>query len=196
MKSELTTSELAIKIHEDDVEAFNALYWKYHADLYANILKLTRNSSAAEDILQEVFIQLWEKRKTIDPERSVAGWLFTVSHNMSVNYLRKKLKESLAYSQLKQPVEAVETNEDLAGIELRALQTAIRQLSPQKRKVFELCKIDGKTYEEAARELQISKYTVKEYLSGAVYSIKDYLQNNSPRQVTYCLIVCISVFLS
>jgi DNA-directed RNA polymerase specialized sigma subunit, sigma24 homolog len=61
-------------------------------------------------------------------------------------------------------------------------------LSPQKRKVFELCKVQGRTYKKAAEELHISKYTVKEYLSEALVSIKKYIGDH-PRQtgITYLL---------
>jgi RNA polymerase sigma-70 factor (ECF subfamily) len=201
---ELTITELAIRIRNDDTEAFNTIYWKYHSALYANIFKLTHNATATEDILQEVFIKFWEKRKTLDVSRPVIGWLFTVSYNMSVNYLKRKLKESLTYADLQQPVTVPDISEDKIELELSALKNAISQLSPQKRKVFELCKIDGKTYEEAAHELKISKYTVKEYLSGAVGFIKEHVQNQpSPkgllrtRRVTYIsLLFFISLFYS
>ncbi|MEO5562558.1 MAG: sigma-70 family RNA polymerase sigma factor [Chitinophagaceae bacterium] len=185
--------ELAMRIQNGDSNAFNTIYWKYQEALHANIFKLTRNFTVTEDIIQEVFVRLWEKRSTLDPEKSVAGWLFTVSFNLSVNYLKKKLKESLAYSEFQKDIIIEDTSEEMAGIELGTLKKAINQLSPQKRKVFELCKIKGKTYEEASRELKISKHTVKEYLSGAIYCIKDYLQQHSPEHITLALVMTLSI---
>lgn len=58
------------------------------------------------------------------------------------------------------------------------LQNAIAQLSPQKQKTFVLCKLEGKTYNEAAKTLKISKYTIKEYLSSAMTMIKDYIKHH------------------
>jgi len=75
------TNDLALRLRNNDISAFNTLYWDYHGPVYANALKLTRDSSIAEDIVQEVFVTLWEKRHTIDPKQDVAGWLFVVSHN-------------------------------------------------------------------------------------------------------------------
>jgi RNA polymerase sigma-70 factor (ECF subfamily) len=64
----------------------------------------------------------------------------------------------------------------LENTQISILEKAIEQLSPQKRRVFELCKLQRRTYAEVADELQISKHTVKEYLSGAVISIKNYVK--------------------
>ena len=72
------------------------------------------------------------------------------------------------------------------------LYEAINLLSPQKRKVFTLCKLEGKTYEEAAEKLNISKHTVKEYLGHAVASVKSHINNNpaSLKAVSAMLFCC------
>src|SRR3990170_3512483 len=87
-----SNAELVVRLHKNDVSAFDALYWEYHQAIYRNILKFTKDQVATEDILQEVFTKLWEKRFDIDPAQSVAGWLFVISFNLSVNYTRKKLR--------------------------------------------------------------------------------------------------------
>jgi RNA polymerase sigma-70 factor (ECF subfamily) len=86
-------------------------------------------------------------------------------------------------------------NADLKKEQLAAIEKAIDQLSPQKRKVFELCKVQGRTYKKAAEELHISKYTVKEYLSEALVSIKKYIGEH-PRQtgVVIYFLVFTSIF--
>jgi RNA polymerase sigma-70 factor (ECF subfamily) len=61
----------------------------------------------------------------------------------------------------------------------RLLEKAIEQLSPQKRRIINLCKLEGKTYEEAAAELNISRHTVKEYLSAAMASLNDYVRKHA-----------------
>jgi len=187
-------NDLAIRLHENDINAFNTLYWKYHGAVYANTLKLSRDAVIAEDIVQEVFITLWEKRHTINPEKDIAGWLFVTSYNKSIDQLKRKLRDSLAkeHLEIKTDVEA-DINNDLTDVRLSTLEKAMQQLSPQKRKVFELCKMQGKTYEKAAQELQISKYTVKEYLSEAVLSIKDYIRQHPEHQ--YLLAFALAQYL-
>ena len=166
--------ELTHRLIRGDIGAFNEIYQKYFHPVYCNALKISRETSVAEDVLQEVFITLWEKRATIDPESSLAGWLFVVCYHKSVNILRKKLRESLLYKELKAPEENSMEEEMKYETQWKIFENALSCLSPQRRKVFELCKLQGKTYEEAALELRISKYTVKEYLSSAVASIKEY----------------------
>ena len=175
-----TENELARCLVAGDVAAFNEIYRRYFHPVYCNALKITREVPIAEDVLQEVFITLWEKRATIDPERSLAGWLFIICYHQSVNILRKKLRESLLYKQVQEPEEEYSMEEELKyGAQRKILADALSSLSPQRRRVFELCKLQGKTYEETATELRISKYTVKEYLSAAIAAIKEYSLHHS-----------------
>ena len=186
--------ELTEHLRNNDQEAFNVLYWKYHSAIYYNVLKLTRDNVIAEDLVQEVFIALWKKRSTLDPEQDILGWLFVVSYNKSISYLKQKLKESLVHASLQQPVnveEKIDAGEELVNAQVTILEKAIEQLSPQKRKVFELCKLQSRTYEEAAEELKLSKHTVKEYLSGAVISIKEYIKQH-PEYSTILLYAILS----
>ncbi len=179
---ENNNKELTGRLRNGEKEAFNALYWKYHAVIYSNVFKLVRDFIITEDIVQEVFIALWEKRSSMDPEQEISGWLFVVSYNKSVSYLKRKLKESLAQTGLQQPGEDTpDPEDDLVHLQVSILEKAINQLSPQKRRVFELCKLQSRTYEEAAEELKLSKHTVKEYLSGAVFSIKEYIKQHPER---------------
>ncbi|MEO5889385.1 MAG: sigma-70 family RNA polymerase sigma factor [Ferruginibacter sp.] len=189
--------ELTARLQDDNIEAFNSLYWKYHSAIYYNALKITRDTIVAEDIVQEVFISLWEKRYELDPELEIAGWLFVVSYNKSVTWLKRKLKESLVRTELEQPVEDVpDPGKDLVNAQVIILEKAIEQLSPQRRKVFELCKVQRRTYEEAAEELQLSKHTVKEYLSGAVVSIKEYIKQHPEYSSMFLCTVSFETFIS
>ena len=174
-----TEKELAQRLVTGNMAAFDEIYRRYFHPVYCNALKITREAPLAEDALQEVFIALWEKRATIDPERSLGGWLFIICYHQSINILRKKLRESLLYKKLPQPEEYSMEEEIKYGTQWKILENALSNLSPQRRRVFELCKLEGKTYEETAMELRISKYTVKEYLSAAIATIKEYSHHHS-----------------
>lgn len=177
------TNDLASRLRNDDINAFNTLYWEYHAAVYANALKLIKDPVIAEDIVQEVFVTVWGKRHTIDPEQDFAGWLFVISYHKTVDQLKRKLKDALAHKKISVSIEdhSILVNADLKEEQLSAIAKAMDQLSPQKRKVVELCKVQGRTYKKAAEELHISKYTVKEYLSEAMVSIRKYIGEH-PRQ--------------
>jgi RNA polymerase sigma factor (sigma-70 family) len=176
--------ELVKRLQKSDVRAFDILYHKYQRSLYLNILKLIKDEDASRDILQELFITLWEKRSSLDAGNSVIGWLFVVSYNLSIAYLKKELKRSV----LNVAADASafpEPPAEVADMRSKLVKEAIEKLSPQKRRVFELCKIQGKSYEETARELNISKHTVNEYLVIAVQYIRTYIRQHPEYQSAY-----------
>lgn len=169
---------LVALLQEGNLKAFDTLYWKYHQALYCNILKLVRDTAAAEDILQDTFITFWQKRNLIDPEKSISGWLFVISYNKSVNWKRRKLLEAKNQN-MAAVLQQEDESEETYAAQLQLLEHALKQLSPQKRRVLELCKLQGKTYRQAAVELNISSHTVKEYLSSAISSVKNYAATHS-----------------
>ena len=191
------TNDLASRLRNDDINAFNTLYWEYHAAVYANALKLIKDPVIAEDIVQETFVTVWGKRHTIDPDQDFAGWLFVISYHKTIDQLKRKLKEVLAHKKISISIEdhSIHVNADVKEEQLAAIEKAMNQLSPQKRKVVELCKVQGRTYKKAAEELHISKYTVKEYLSEALVSIRKYVGEH-PRQtgIVIYFLVFTSIF--
>ncbi|MDN3580499.1 RNA polymerase sigma factor [Mucilaginibacter flavus] len=187
----LNDNELVIALQNDDVKAFDQLYLKYRAGIYKNILKLVKDPEESKNVMQDVFVSLWEKRMTLDYEKPVSGWLFGVSYNKSITRIKKMLKESLLFKHVENDWECEDESADvfLKEAKLKLLDEAFRNLSPQKRRVFELCKLQGKSCEETAIELNISKYTVKEYLAIAVKNIKDYVQQHPIDAVVYIYLV-------
>jgi RNA polymerase sigma factor (sigma-70 family) len=188
--------ENVIRLKEDDVEAFDGLYWKYYESVYANIFKLTKDSEATKDILQEVFVTLWVKRAFIDATQSVSGWLFVVSYNKSVSYLKEVLKRSVVSTEINEDLQTAEEIEfNAKEAQLQLFEEALQKLSGQKKRVFELCKVEGKTYEEAAKELNISKHTVKEYLTAAIAQVKEFIKAHPDYLVCYFCPIVIFLFL-
>jgi RNA polymerase sigma-70 factor (ECF subfamily) len=172
-------SKLVVKLRAGDVSAFDSLYWRYYQVVYRNILKLTKDPLVAEDILQEVFIRLWEKRQDINFEQPVVNWIFVISFNLSIDYTRKKLREHELHRKLLADSSTFLQNPSVYEEYYLLLKRAIEQLSPQKQNVVKLCKLEGKTYEEAAAEMQISRHTVKEYLSSAMANLGEYVRQHA-----------------
>jgi RNA polymerase sigma-70 factor (ECF subfamily) len=145
----------------------------------ANVFKIVRDEAITDDILQELFISLWNKRERFTEYRKISAWLFVASFNRSMNWLRDRATEKLHLQPLLHtaPVDDPEQTE-LQERQLQLLEQAIAQLPPQRRKVFELIRFQGLTYEQAANVLAISKNTVKDHLSKANDAIRDYLHNH------------------
>lgn len=160
---------------QGQVGVFDALYYRYQQPVYANIFRLVRDVAAAEDLLQEVFIALWEHRLTLDPRRPVGGWLFVVSHNKAASYLKKRLREATALgaapdeaaAALSAVVEAERFEQQWALVE-----AAVGQLPARQQRVFRLCRFEGKAPEEVAALVGISVASVKDYLKQATMAIR------------------------
>ncbi|HEY9258883.1 RNA polymerase sigma factor [Chitinophaga sp.] len=185
-------AELVVRLQNHEVSAFDSLYWKYHEAVYRNIFKFVKEEAITEDILQDVFTRLWEKRQDIRPDQSVSGWLFVISFNMCVSFVRKKLREQAFHKNIFQsdeddPVAIERKNIDEEQYHL--LEQAISKLSPKKRTIVTRCKLEGKTYEEVANELNISRNTVKEHLSAAMIKLNDYMQRNGDHKYIVLLLL-------
>ena len=159
-----------------DRDAFALIYDKYQRTIYNNIGKLIFDEDTTQDILQEVFLKLWQNRQRFYQEQELASWLFTVSYNQSISHIRQLLKEKElknAYSINSTTLQnEAEIGEDL---KLEVLSEAINKLPSRRKQVFELCKLQGKTYAEAAAILGIAPDTVKEQMAAALKFVKTYV---------------------
>ncbi|PSL47525.1 RNA polymerase sigma-70 factor (ECF subfamily) [Chitinophaga niastensis] len=185
-------AELVLRLHNDEVSAFDSLYWKYHQAVYRNIFKFVKDAVTTEDILQEVFARLWEKRQDINAEQSVSGWLFVISFNMCVTYVRKKLREQTLHKNIflsDTDDEVALERKNMDEEQYHLLEKAIATLSPKKRTIVTRCKLEGKTYDEVAKELNISRNTVKEHLSAAMIKLNDYMQRNGDHKYIVLLLL-------
>lgn len=163
---------------ETELSAFDGLYHQYHHAVYSNICKLIGQKEAAEDILQEVFLALWERRHKLDTAR-VAGWLFVTSYNKSLKYLKKKSREKavhLSDDMLYTDIAGEDvTSEDLYSLRISMIEDAVNHLPERKKQVFRLCRYEGRSCDEVARMLDLSPGSVKDYLKQANRQIRDYI---------------------
>ncbi|TDW95892.1 RNA polymerase sigma factor [Dinghuibacter silviterrae] len=167
--------ELVIGLQQGDRSAFDALYYRYYPGVYRNICKLIHKYEIAEDILQEVFLALWDNRSSIDPSRPVAGWLFVVSYNKSLKWLKADIREHHLYRNylaMGSYDDAPEPEEDNFRAQMDLLNSVIEELPHRKKQAFKLCKLEGRSYEEAGQILGISSITVKEYVKTSAQSIR------------------------
>ncbi|WP_295120240.1 sigma-70 family RNA polymerase sigma factor [uncultured Chitinophaga sp.] len=159
---------------EGDEQLFGQLYDYYSEALFRNIYKLLPDIQEAEDVLQTVFLKLWEQRHSLNTKQSVAGWLFTTSFYMTMTCLRKKVKiriEMLAETSLEMKQEEPD-GDDRYEKQTVFLREAIDLLPERKRLAFELYKIQGKSYKEVADTLGIKEETVKEYVKSAIQMLR------------------------
>ena len=165
-------STLFERITRHDAEAFGIVMRRYAGALYAFAFRIVGDTLAAEDIVQEVFINLWEKRRKLSPGPSLRNFLYLAVRNLSLNHLRMQknhLAQTNAY--------LFEQKAGLWVIEeerYRLLSEAIKQLPPRTATVIGYS-CDGLSQEEIARKMGITVATVKLLKSHGIQKLKKIL---------------------
>jgi RNA polymerase sigma-70 factor (ECF subfamily) len=182
MKSKVPDKELFIlqKMVEGDEEAFKYFFDTYYDDLCNFVNSYLRDEELSEDIVQNIFIYLWEKRDSLPTGCSVKSYLYSASKNKSLNYLRNvKNKNRIVEKFVFQPDSTSEETADqfLEFEELkRILCDAVEGLPAQCKTVYRLSRDGGLTYKEIAEKMGITSKTVENQISIAIKKIKDFLQ--------------------
>lgn len=185
METEVLTNEreLLDKIAGGDEQAFTALFEHYYHALGSHLFKLTRSMQTAEEIVQDVFLKIWIAREALLEVRDFKAYLFIASKNHAINAIKKAAREQ----EKQQAFEAntrltiVREEESTGEIEdqyYSLLDKAIDKLPQQQQKVFILSRRRRMKYEEIAREMNISKESVKKYMQHATRSISDYVREH------------------
>lgn len=181
MNSKNTNKELIKLLKKDDVQAFDELYHIYSKKLFGFVYKYVKIKSDAEEIVQEVFVKIWESRKKINLAYSFDSFLFTTAYNHTINILRKRVNEEKYIEHLKSVQEQISSQSVIEEIQYNQLkeqyQQIIRLLTPRQKEVFLLSREKGLSHQEIAEKLQISKNTVENHISKALELIKSKMNN-------------------
>lgn len=169
-------------VFDDDHKSFKRLFYEFYPSLCVYAGRYILSTDTCEDIVQDVFFNIWEKRKTLNIHSSFRNFLITSVRNSCTNYIRKQSSydkylenyTSTSSSQSPLPDEIYTTNElnDMIASALEKLPTNIQD-------VFHLSRNENMTYKEIAEEMNISIKTVESYISKALkllrVELKDYL---------------------
>jgi len=161
--------------------AFEELYARYVNILYATALKFVREESDAQDVVQDVFIQVWDKAKMYDPSKGKPlTWVLTLVRNRSIDRIRAiqrrvRLRDEFEAETVTD--ESAWARESLSRVEAgeqgRTLRAAVNQLSPQQKKVIELAYFGGLTQIEIAEKLGEPLGTVKARARRGLLKLKE-----------------------
>lgn len=179
---EKTDIDLVTLLTKDDEAAFSELYIRYKDKLYYFCLYLLKSKEEANDIVQEIFIRIWESRSFINPDLSFSSFLYTMARNRIMNFFRDmdidtKVKEIVASQKI--TVEETTESQIIYTEYQEILQAAIEQLPTQRKRIFNMSRIENMSHKEIAAELDISVNTVQEHISEALKFIKIYFNKNA-----------------
>jgi RNA polymerase sigma-70 factor (ECF subfamily) len=168
-------------INLDDEKAFEQLFELFYSPLLGYAGRYIYNRSMCEDIVQGVFVSLWENRKTLHITQSARNYLLVSVRNHCLNFLKKeKLTHRYQEFVLKAAGQKDDENFYLLTELYDMLEKALAKLPETYRKVFEMHRIEKKSYEEIAEELHISVRTAKRYKSQVMEILKKDLKDYLP----------------
>ncbi len=155
-------SKLIFSLSKGDVKAFNELFLRYHLQVYRFSIKILRSETDAEEIVQEVFIAVWQNRQRIKPE-GFSAYLFGIAKNHVHSLLRKQVyfNQYLLFLERKPEVDYNPVEEQINFDEIQKFFTEqIDQLPERRKKIFSMSRFEQMTYKEIAQKLNISENTV------------------------------------
>lgn len=168
-------------LQKGNVVAFDSLFEVYSPKLFGFAFKYFKNEVEAEELVQEVFVQVWEHRQSLKSELSFKSYLFTIALNHIRKYFNKKAISLRYLESLQHDPELTdnETIHDDYESMLRQINQLIEQMPPRRREIFIKSKLEGKSSKEVAAELNISAGTVDNQVSEALRYIRSRLSNEN-----------------
>lgn len=183
MKEELHTSkELLQRVARDDHDAFRQLFDLYADRLHAAVYNYTKSRFIAEELVQEVFIRLWDHRTQLKEIQDPTAYLYRMIFNHINTYLKRTANERRIIEKAGDWMTAGQdgTRQQLEANEMhRIINAAIDRLPPQKKIIYHLSREKGLSYQQIAEQLQLSPNTVKNHLVEAMKLLRGYLKDHA-----------------
>lgn len=177
-QSEITDLSLIALLQKGDKEAFTLIYERHHRVLYLLAFKYLQDEMMVEDIIQNVFLKLWEIRASLSVSISLRNYLYTMTKNMVLNHIRNNKNMVLYNYQVAQTL--VDYNDNIVDKikdkdRLNAFYYALSLLSKNKKRICLLKMADKYTNEEIADEMGLSIHTVKSHYYEALKILRVHL---------------------
>jgi RNA polymerase sigma-70 factor (ECF subfamily) len=173
--------DLARRLQARDASAMRELYDRYGRLVYSLIMRIVRNSAAAEDLVQETFLRVWNRIQAFDQERGALGpWVLTVARNRAIDYRRsadaRLSAVSLDLERLEQPGQFCDFEDRALSLDrARQLKNAFEKLTANQKTVVELAYYEGLSQTEMAERLQQPLGTVKTWVRSALKVLREQL---------------------
>lgn len=174
-------ADLARRLKERDPNAMSDLYDRYGRVAYSLIFRMVRNGAAAEDLVQETFLRVWNRVQSFDQERGALGpWVLTVARNRAIDYIRsidgRMSAGALELDRVENPSLFCDFSDQALSLDrARRLKGAFEKLNDNQRKVIELAYFEGLSQTEMAEQMKQPLGTVKTWVRSALKVLRDEL---------------------
>lgn len=164
---------------KDDTLASTLLYRRYYLPVYRYIDSIIDDSESTKDVVQELFLAIWEKRHALNLSKPLGKYLFAAAHNKAVNYIRDERRAKILLGQIvfrTGEATSVSADGELETEELAAvIKKAISLLPFKAKRVFIMSRKYGMTYQEIARHLLVTDKAVEKNMSKALALLRKFL---------------------
>jgi RNA polymerase sigma-70 factor (family 1) len=187
-----TDSKLTSLIRTGVKEAFQELFTRYAPRIYQFSLSYLNNEADAEELVQDVFLKIWERREKLDPSKKIKAFIFKIAVNTIYDFIRRKNIES-AYKEF---AGADFKSQDSTWHQvifdemLGNLDVLVKQMPAERQKIFRLSREDGLTNNEIASKLNLSKRTVENQLYRAIAFLKKHFRTDSLFTLLFLYLWC------
>ncbi len=169
--------ELFERIKLRDKSAFDIFFRRYYTLLCRFSFAMCLSHEDAEESVQEMFVNLWEKAPQIEIGTSIKAYLYASTRNYTLNAIKKQQTEQHYLNKYSEYKKGYEQEDEISSLEIaKLIQSGVETLPEKCREIFILCKQEGLTYEEIATYLDVSKKTVDNQMGIALRKLRDYLQ--------------------
>ncbi|WP_020530603.1 RNA polymerase sigma-70 factor [Flexithrix dorotheae] len=175
---QLNESSLIEKLLQKEKSTFDYVFKKYYTELCRYGLKITGNEEVTEEIVQDIFVYVWEKGDQLNIQTNLKGYLLKAVKNRSINYLKSQLaNQHFEEIQPHTMSDEVSGHSEIENSELELIiKRGINQLPNKCQLIFKLSRHTGLTYEEISKELNISKKTVEAQMGIALKKLRSFLE--------------------
>ncbi|MCX6751834.1 MAG: RNA polymerase sigma factor [Candidatus Nomurabacteria bacterium] len=168
--------DILIRAQKGDLNAFEYILSFYEKAIFNYCLRITKNPQEAKDITQETFIKVYSHRKSIDPEKKIKTWIFTIATNTTYDFLRsKKRKNETSLDEENETIPNFEAYYPEEGL-VSDVEKALKKINPEYKKALLLFYQQGFKYEEIAEILLMPINTVKTHISRGKEELKELLK--------------------
>ncbi|MCF6223332.1 MAG: RNA polymerase sigma-70 factor [Flavobacteriaceae bacterium] len=166
-------------LNEGNKSAFKYLYSKFYNELCAYAKSLSGNAELAEDIVQNVMINIWDRRPNLNIKSSIKSYLYKAVYNHFINTYKQNKKELNFIEKMKADAlnYFAEEDDEIIDKKVKMVKLEIENLPKKCREAFLLNKVNGLKYKEVAEELNISVKTVEAHIHNALVKIKKSLEH-------------------
>jgi RNA polymerase sigma-70 factor (ECF subfamily) len=176
-----TEIDLLRRTGQGDRQSFEQLYERFSGVLFSTAYRVLNSPEAAEDVLQDVFIQIWEKAPLYDPERGKPlTWAVTLTRNKAIDRLRSVQRRNRLQDEVEQEAQSFEQFDERNSLDAvesiekgQLVREAIKKLSPDQRQAIELAFFSGLTQTEIAERLGEPLGTVKARIRRGMMKLRD-----------------------